>query len=202
VLARSAGNALEVREAMEILTGAIDEGGLLDVTRALAAEMLVAGGLCSDRDSAERRLAAALESGRAAERFAAMVRALGGPGDLLERPDAHLDIAPVRRDVGAEQAGFVHGMDVRALGLAVVELGGGRRRSDDRVDPAVGLDRVARIGDEVGAGAPLAVVHARDAGSADRAANAVRNAFRVGDSRREPPPRVHRRIGAHDRSRR
>mgnify|MGYP006267293921 CR=1 FL=1 len=195
VLARSAGNALEVREAIAILTGSIRGGDLLALSQVLAAEMLVAGGLCDDREPARRQLQSALDSGRAAERCATMIRALGGPHDLLERPDAHLAAAPVRRDVPAPGPGVVSGMDVRALGMAVVELGGGRRRGDDVVDPAVGLGGIARIGDEVGPDRPLATVHARDEDSAERAGQAVRAALRIGRPCK-PPPLIHDRVGA------
>ena len=141
-LGRTAGNALEVREAIDVLTGQASTSRLREVTLALAAELLVLGGLAEDEAAAAAAAARALDSGAAAERFARMVVALGGPADLLERPDRHLPEAPVRHAVHLERAGVVAAIDARALGLAVVGLGGGRRRVTDPIDPRVGLAEV------------------------------------------------------------
>jgi thymidine phosphorylase len=177
VLGATAGNALEVRESLAVLTGAPDaDPRLVEVTLALTRTLLGLGGL-EGVDPA-----AVLASGAAAERFAAMVAALGGPADLLERPDAHLPAAPVVREVFPETAGVVSGHDTRALGVVVMELGGGRRTERDAIDHAVGLAAVAGPGDEVAPGGrPLGVVHARDQASADAAARAVRAAIRVAE---------------------
>lgn len=184
-LGRVAGNALEVREAIDILTGAGPIPRLEDVTLELSAELLVLGGLDPDVDAARDRAQGMLASGDAAERFLRMVVALGGPSDLLEHPDAHLPRAPVQRAVGAEFAGTVSRIDTRELGLAVLELGGGRRREDDTVDPAVGLTEIAGHGEDVGPESPLAVVHAADEAAARRAEQRVRAAFVVAEG---PPP--------------
>ena len=197
VLGQSAGNALEVREAIDFLTGAAREPRLLDVTLALAGEMLALGGLASDTADGRRQAEAALSDGRAAERFAAMVAALGGPADLLQRPDAHLATAPVVSPVTPAAAGIVTAVDTRALGVAVIELGGGRRRVTDRIDYAVGLDAVAGIGETVDASRPIARIHARSDADAARAAEAVRRAVTVGDAAAAPGPVViERRTGA------
>lgn len=181
VLGHSAGNALEVRECLDILTGGPREARLWAVTREQTAELLLLGGLAADLEQARVRVDDALDSGRAAEQFARMVVALGGPADLLERPDSHLAAAPLVRAVRAERPGMVTAQDVRALGLAVVALGGGRTRPTDPVDPAVGLSAVAAIGTAVGPdAAPLCLVHARDAAAADAAEAAVRRAFAIG----------------------
>jgi thymidine phosphorylase len=180
-LGSTAGNALEVREAVDLLAGRAAEPRLLAVTLALAAEMLVLGGLAAKTADAETRLREALASGAAAERFARMVAALGGPGDLLERPDRHLPSAPVKRAVLPRWSGFVTAVDARALGLLVVELGGGRRRADDTIDPAVGLADVAGVGEAVGPDRPLAIVHARSASDAEAAATVLRSSMTLGD---------------------
>jgi thymidine phosphorylase len=180
VLGATAGNALEVREAIELLR---DPSGadprLLAVTLELTRALLDLGGL---RDADPE---AALASGAAAERFGAMVHALGGPSDMMENYEQHLDRAPVIREVFAETAGVVTAHDTRALGIAVMNLGGGRAVESDVIDPAVGLDAVAGPGTDVGVGGsgsrPLAVVHARDDASADAAAAAVRAAIAVGE---------------------
>jgi thymidine phosphorylase len=181
VLGTTAGNALEVREAIELLRdpGAADPR-LLDVTLALTRALLELGGLgAADPE-------AALRSGAAAERFGAMVAALGGPSDIMDNYGAHLDRAPVIREVFADRDGVVVGHDTRALGLVVMTLGGGRAVESDVIDSAVGLDAVAGPGTQVGrAGTgsrPLAIVHARDAAGADAAQAAVRAAITVGDA--------------------
>jgi thymidine phosphorylase len=187
VLGSSAGNALEVAESIAYLTGAEREPRLHEVTMALAASLLVQGGLAPDEEGARQQAEAALESGEAAERFAQMVAALGGPDDLVERPDAHLERAPVRRAAKPERPGVVAGMDCRAVGLVVTGLGGNRRREDDVIDPAVGLTDVAAVGKVVDAERPLAVVHARDEAGAEAAERALREAITVAEE--APPPR-------------
>ena len=180
VLGRTAGNALEVREALDHLTGAASDPRLVEVTLELSRELLRLGGI-EGKDPAE-----ALRSGAAAERFATMVAELGGPADLLERPDAHLPAASHVVAALPERAGVVSAIDVRAVGLAVVALGGGRRREAEDVDHTVGLSEVAAPGERVGAAErPLALVHARTEDEAGAAVAALRAAFTVGD---EPPP--------------
>jgi thymidine phosphorylase len=186
VLGATAGNALEVRESIELLR---DPSGadprLLAVTLELTRALLQLGGL-GDADPE-----AALASGAAAERFGAMVAALGGPSDMMENADQHLARAPVVREVFPESEGVVIAHDTRALGIVVMNLGGGRTVESDVVDPAVGLDAVAGPGTDVGpptrGGRPLAVVHARDAAGADAAEAAVRAAIVVGDT---APPEI------------
>jgi thymidine phosphorylase len=187
VLGHDVGNALEVAEAIDFLTGRRREGRLEAVTTTLAREMLVLGGLAEDGAEAAVAVARALASGAAAERFARMVLALGGRPDLLEHPGRHLPEAPVRLAVEPERAGFVARVDARVLGLAVVTLGGGRRRAEDAVDPAVGLADVADPGEAVGLDRPLAVVHARSAAAAESAALMVRRAVTVAEA---PPAAV------------
>ncbi|HZS84564.1 MAG TPA: thymidine phosphorylase [Stellaceae bacterium] len=197
VLGENAGNALEVEEAVRFLTGAGGEARLHAVTIALAAEMLLLGGLAADRPEAEAKLAEALASGAAAERFARMVRELGGPPDLLERPASHLPAAPVRFPVAPPRAGIVAAIDVRRVGIAVLELGGGRRRTEDRIDHAVGLTQIAGIGAEVGRDRPLALVHARSRDDAEKAAKEVRGAFALADQAPPPRPILGGRIAPH-----
>ncbi|MGO9498883.1 MAG: thymidine phosphorylase [Solirubrobacteraceae bacterium] len=188
VLGRTAGNGVEVRESIEHLTGDARDARLLEVTLALSAELLVLGGLHADVFEARAAALDALQSGRAAERFGAMVAELGGPSDLLEAPSRHLPGAPVVRTIEPGSAGVVSAIDVRAVGIAIVNLGGGRAREDDVIDHSVGLTEVAALGERVEPGGrPLALVHARDDDSARRAADAVRAAFVLGDPPREIP---------------
>jgi thymidine phosphorylase len=190
VLGRTAGNAVEVREALGVLTHPrAAEPRLVEVTLALCATLLRLAGLFADDAAARAAAADALDSGAAAERFARSCAALGGPADLLDDPDRHLPRAPHALEVFPATAGRVRAIAVRDVGVTVLELGGGRRREDDAIDHAVGLVDVAELGEEVGRGArPLAVVHARDAESAERAAERLRAAFEVGDALAERPP--------------
>ncbi len=179
-LASSAGNAVEVAYAVDYLTGRAREPRFHAVTRALAAEMLVIGGLAADVAEAEARLTAALESGRACEVFARMVTALGGPGDLVEAPERYLKRAPVVRPVTAPGSGVVERVETRAIGLAVIDLGGGRTRPQDSIDPSVGFTGLVRPGDRLEKGDPIGMVHAADEASAARAESALRSAYRIG----------------------
>lgn len=180
-LAPCAGNAIEVRCAIDYLTGELRPPRLHEVTLALGTQMLLLAGLASDAAHARSQLLDALESGRAAERFARMVAALGGPLDLLERSGRHLDRVDTVRAVAAPRSGFVQACDCRALGLAVVGLGGGRCDPAAHIDFAVGLSGFAQIGDPIVAGHALAFVHARDTDAASRADEAVQAAFVIGD---------------------
>ncbi|MCQ4272773.1 thymidine phosphorylase [Pseudomonas kuykendallii] len=191
-LARSAGNALEVEEAIALLRGEVRSQRLWDVTLALAEQTLLCAGLASSAELAREQLLAAWQSGAALERFAQMVKALGGPADLVERPDNYLPAAPVVMPVYAPLEGLVQSIDTRAVGIAVVALGGGRRRPQDSIDPAVGLSELAFPGERVGPNRPLAMVHARDLAQAEQAAAAVLAAYQVAIEPREVPALISR----------
>jgi thymidine phosphorylase len=179
-LATAAGNAVEVRLAIDYLTGgASAEPRLHEVVVQLGAEMLRLTTLVGTTAKGRAAIEQAVASGAAAERFAAMVRALGGPADLLERPDQHLPLASVVIDVLPQSAGRVRAVDTRAVGLAVVALGGGRTRPQDPVDHSVGLRSLAAVGQSVGPDRPLGTVIARDRAAARAAAEKVRAAYRL-----------------------
>jgi thymidine phosphorylase len=167
------------------------------VTIALGAELLTLCGLSPDVAASEAALERALASGAAAERFERMVAALGGPKDFVQHAHALLPRAPVLAEAMPETRGFVDSVDVRAVGIAVVELGGGRARAADVIDSAVGLSELAPIGAEVGPDAPLARVHARNADQAEAAARRLRAAYRLTDTPRQTTaPIVERIVGA------
>ncbi|MCC5969414.1 MAG: thymidine phosphorylase [Pararhodobacter sp.] len=176
-----AGNALEVAEIMRLLTLATRNDDLWALTVALGGEALALAGVAADSQDGATRIEGALRSGAAAERFGRMVAALGGPVDFLDAWQSHLPAAPVQRDVFAQTPGPVAAIDTRAVGLAVVALGGGRRRDGDMIDPSVGFTGLATIGDVVGAERPLARVHATDDTSAVAAAAALRAAYQIGE---------------------
>ena len=193
-LAKSAGNALEVHHAIAHLTGSARDPRVQENTVALGAEMLLLGRLASDMASARAKIVDAIASGRAAERFARMVHALGGPTDLVEHPERHLAEAPLQAEVFAARPGFVQAIDTRALGLCVVKLGGGRTRPQDRVDHAVGLVALAAIGAECTATQPIAVVHARDESALREAIADVQRAYVIADAPVKPRPVILERI--------
>jgi len=191
-LARSAGNALEVREAIAMLRGETPDPRLLEVTLALGAEALVLGGVVKDAKAARSVLARSITSGAAADRFARMVASLGGPADILEKPDAHLAKAAHVVDVPAACDGVIAAIDTRAVGFAVVNLGGGRTAPDQSVDHAVGFDRLLPLGTTVRQGEPIARVHAAGSRAADAAIAALTAAFSIEDRPPKARPLIER----------
>ena len=179
-LASSMGNALEVMAAVELLTVGHVQSPMAKVTIALGGEALVLSGLAVSHKEAEAQIQNVIENGRAAEIFGAMISAQGGPADFVDRWRDRLPAAPVVRDVMAIQSGRVLEIDGEALGLAVVNLGGGRLIDGAKIDASVGLSRVVRLGESVDEYTPLAIVHAANPDAADRAAEAVRAAITVG----------------------
>jgi len=194
-LVPSAGNALEVIEVMEALTSGDLTSSLVRLTQALGGEVLALGGLAADAADGEGRIGTALTSGQAADTFGEMVAALGGPHDFVERWRDRLPAARVMIDVMPLETGLVGAIDARALGEAVVHLGGGRLRETDRIDLAVGLSDIARIGDRVDPARPLARIHAADEAAATAVAGRIRAAFALGGAAPVPPPLIHERIG-------
>ena len=180
VLGDSAGNALEVLEAVEYLTGTRREARLEGVTRALAVEMLMSAGLVASPAEGVARVEQLLSSGAAAEKFGQMVASLGGPSDFVGRAADHLPVAPIVRPVLPKEAGILSALDARQVGFAVLALGGGRNTPADPIDYAVGFSRCAHLGDAVGPDRPLALVHARDAAAAERASAMLQAAASVG----------------------
>jgi len=190
ILGETAGNAVEVREAVAYLKNERREPRLDEVVMALAAEMLALVGLETDRQAGRARAEAALTSGRAAEAFARMTSALGGPADFLDRAEVYLPKAPVTKPAPPARAGFLVDVDARAAGVAIIGLGGGRSRLDDVLDLSVGFTDVAPLGAEVGPDRPLALVHAADEAGADRAISELSAACAIADSPPDLDPAV------------
>ena len=188
-LGYNAGNALEVYEAIEFLTGKRQCPRLKQVVFTLCTELLLLAQLAESRDAATAKLDAALDSGRAAEIFSKMTNSLGGPADLLDHYASLLPKAPVIRPVFPEAKGYVSDIDTRSLGLTVVELGGGRTRAEDVIDSSVGLEHVISIGDT--SEHPLAIIHARDEASWQQAANSLRAAVSFVESPTPAPSVIH-----------
>lgn len=193
-LANAAGNAVEIRAVMAALTQPSAQKPLVEITVALGGVLLADANLAPDAEAGAEMIAQALTSGRAAECFAKMVGAMGGPLDLADSWSRLLPEANVLREVTMDQSGFVTAMDTRALGEAVVHLGGGRLREADKIDPAVGLSGIARLGDKVDAKTPVAMVHASDDARAERAVQAVRAAITLGANAAPAVPLIHARV--------
>jgi pyrimidine-nucleoside phosphorylase len=179
-LGRSVGNALEVQEALDALGGAGDEE-LLDVCVRVTREMCAVAGVAADVEKV-------LRSGAGRERFERMLTAQGG------RLAEGLPIAPVQVAIAAEADGHVEGIDALEIGLSGIELGAGRIRKEDRIDPAAGFVIEAPVGSRVRRGDPLVTVHARSRELVDQVAARIRNAWRVVDHEVRRPPHVLARV--------
>ena len=191
-LASAAGNALEVLHALEFLKGRLINRRVEAVTLALGAELLLSAGIASTLEDGAKQLAATITSGRAAEHFAKMTALLGGPKDFMERPDHYMKSAKIIRPVYADDEGAVCKIETRHLGLAVIELGGGRLRADDKIDHAVGLSNLLGKNFRADMNTPLCMIHAQDEASFDRAAKIVKAAYSIGDVAKETPPVIER----------
>ncbi len=195
-LADCAGNAIEVQNAVDFLKGLKSGTRLEEVTLAFGAEMLVNAGVEADQRVALSRCVEALASGKAAEIFGKMVHELGGPADFMDRAEQYLPRAKVEIAVEAPADGYLSACDTRALGLAVVTLGGGRQRPSDSIDHGVGLSGFKPLGTAVTKGEPIAFVQAYDDAAAQEAAKTVLASYRI--TRDKPPvmPVIGLRIGA------
>lgn len=194
-LADCAGNGLEVAHACEFLAGTRLNPRVRGITVALGAELLVSSGLAASAAEAAAKLNRTLDQGAAAERFDRMVKALGGPANFVRNHRKHLAAAPIVRPVFADAAGAVSSIRTRDLGLAVIELGGGRRVAADRIDHRAGLSGLLGKGATADRRSPLCTVHAADEASFARASGIVKAAYAIGEAP-EQTPVVIERIGA------
>lgn len=184
VMGDAVGSRLQVLEAINFLAGANRDPRMLSLVLALSTEILLLAGLASDRDEALRKLQAHLDDGSALARFGAMVAALGGPADLLEAPERHLQTAPYVMAVKSDQAGYVARVDAFAVGLAMVDLGAGRKLPTDSIDHGVGLTRMVHVGNAIAKEDALCLLHARDESAFNIAADAIHRAITI---TAEPP---------------
>ena len=189
-LGRAVGHALEVEESIEGLAGR-GPADLMEVTDALAVEMLVLVGAAPDPREARERLEAAVASGRALETFRRIIEAQGGDPAVVDDPSV-LPQAGAVEVYRAPRAGVVRAVEPRRIGLGILELGGGRRTMEDAIDHSVGFVVTAKPGDRVRANEPIASIFARDAAGVAAGTAALAEAIVIGDEGRLTPLVSHR----------
>lgn len=193
-LADAAGNAVELRNCIAFLKGEKRGTRLEAVTVALGAEMLLNAGVEKDHGRAEQLCRDTIASGRACDVFARMVHGLGGPVDLVERVDDYLPKAAIELPVLAQDSGYLSHVATRDIGMAVIDLGGGRRRTTDQIDHSVGISGFLPLGTAVNKGDVLGMVHARDEQSAEKAKETIIASYIVSNKAPQPRPVVLERL--------
>lgn len=194
VLGRSAGNAIEMWETVQYLTGEYRDPRLHEVVVKLAQLMIMNGGVATSEQQAIEMIDKALSSGAAAECFNKMIAALNGPSDYMENPWKYMPKANVITEIKAPMSGFVSAHATRDIGLSVVELGGGRLSNTDLVDHSVGFDDILPVGTKVNAGDVIATVHATSQDKADKATAQYLSAVTLSEQAPEDTPMVYQVI--------
>jgi pyrimidine-nucleoside phosphorylase len=189
-LGEAVGNALEVAEAVAVLRG--ERGGRLHDLACEFAAVAQRALLDVGKEEARGRAARALSSGEAAEVFRRMVTSQGGNPQVVDEPDSILPRAPVVAPVKADRSGFLAAVDAEAIGRIAANLGAGRAQKEDRIDPAVGLTLVVKVGDQVDRGDEIGTVHARDDVAAQDAAGRLLSSLQLSEEPVSPPPLVYR----------
>lgn len=192
-LGRAVGNALEVKEAIAVLRG---EGpaDLRELCLELGSRMLALGGAEKDFVAGRRRLEQLLASGKALEKFRELVQNQGGDVKMVDRPEL-LPTAEIQQEVVSPKSGWITEIDTAGIGKAAQILGAGRSKKGESIDLAVGLEVLAKLGDWVEAGQPLAIIHANSAAKAEVAREAVVSCYTFADIKKEPLPLICGQIG-------
>ena len=187
-LGRQVGNANEIAESVEVLRGEGPED-LTEITMALGEQMLVVTGVASSSEDARRQLDAAVSSGAALDKFIEVVEAQGGDSSVIENTDL-LPSTGKHWTIESRAEGFVSACDARAVGVAGMRLGAGRQRKEDTIDPAVGITVLAKPGDAVEVGTPLAVLEYRHQARLDESLRILENAWTVSENAPAPSPLI------------
>lgn len=195
VLGHTAGNAVEMQEAVDYLKGKKVDSRLHKITMELCAELLVLSKISKDIKSAKEKLQKALDSGKALEKFAQMVSALGGPKDFCEHPQKYLPQAAIIRPVFAKEKGYVSTQDTRGIGLSIIELKGGRTTPEQKLDYATGYSDFCQLGDAVDEKTPLAVIHAQTEEDFTKASESLQRLIKISPKKPEPSPEIIEKIG-------
>jgi pyrimidine-nucleoside phosphorylase len=188
-LGSAIGNALEFREAIEVLTGKKSDTALARVSRQLAAELLVMSEVCPDRGAADAKVNDMLSSGAAAAKLKEMIKHQNGNPEIVDDPDK-LPQAPITHEVKASSDGYLQAIAARQLGLAALGLGAGRLKKSDVIDPAVGIVLNKRIGDPIATGDVLAVIHAATEQGAKTAEKRILEAITLSTNAVQAPPEI------------
>lgn len=187
-LGRTVGNALEVIESIECLRGS-GPADTMEVTYALGEQMLVLAKAAKDTREARAKLEEGLRSGKALEIFGKMIEAQGGDPRVVDDV-GRLPRAKISEPFVAVRGGVVADVDAMGVALAALRLGAGRKRAEDRVDHAVGVSGLVKVGERVAQGAPLCVVHANDERALEDAKEMLAKAILVGDAVKEGAVRL------------
>ena len=189
-LGGTVGNTLEIKEVIDYLKCVRQESRLHEVVLTLAAEMLAVAGIVDSTDEGFQKAKEVLNSGKAAETFEKMVSRLGGPNNILENTNSHFESAYFVKPVQVHQSGFISQINTPAVGLTVVELGGGRKKPSDSIDHSVGLSNVLGLGTKVNVGEPLAIVHAHNEDQANIAIQQIQNSFIISEIKAKSNPLI------------
>lgn len=193
-LGRAVGNALEVKEAIETLRGGGPED-LRELCLELGSTMLILAGAETDSHSARLHLKRLLASGQALNKLRELVKIQGGDASLVDEPE-RLPRAEILAEVCAPRSGWITEIDTRGIGSAALLLGAGRSRKDEEIDPAVGLEVLAKPGEKVDEGQTLAIIHGNSREKVSTAAVAVLQCYRIGEFKEEPLPLICETIGS------
>ncbi len=183
VLGSTVGNAVEVQESVDYLKNINVDSRLHEITMTLSAELLVQSKLFPSVSAAKKQLQKNIDSGLALETFARMVSSLGGPKDFVEKPEKYLPKSRLKLPVFPECSGYVSGMNTRNIGLAIIELKGGRTRPDQKIDHTTGFSGFCQIGDYVDTQTPLAYIHANTEVEYQKAADILRSNIVVSEQK-------------------
>ncbi|MGD9639304.1 MAG: thymidine phosphorylase [Alphaproteobacteria bacterium] len=198
VMGHNAGNALEILECIEFLTGKRREARLQEIVTAACAEALVVSKLALNIDEAKAKIGEVLDNGKAAEAFAKMVASLGGDSNIIEKPEDKLPKAKYSKAIYPKEAGIVTSMNTRWFGLSVVHLGGGRLYLSQKLDYAAGFSEIAAVGERVDDNRPLAIAHAETEEACEMAVTHIRGAVNIGEEQIKTTPPIYQKITADD----
>lgn len=181
-LGRNIGNSLEILETIDFLTNKPVDSKLKEVTMELAAQMLLISNIATTKQQALEKVNYALESGKAAQIFANMVKALGGSADIINNPTKYLPVAKYTADIFLNKTGVITNINNYELGMTLVHLGGGRKAADDVLDLSVGLTNVKKVGEIVDSSNPFATLHYNNKNDVENITNILNNCITVGNN--------------------
>ena len=193
VLGWNAGHSLEIRECAEYLTNERKNKRLEKITNELIASVLMMAKKIKKQESYEK-INQVLNNGKAAEKFNKMVYALGGPIDFLEKYNSHLQFSSYVGEIKADKAGSIHSIETRKLGMILIELGGGRKQVDDKINYTVGYENVMSVGEDVDTTTPLLKVHTSSQGDFDRVKDEIEKCFVISSNKSDSLDTIYQTI--------